>query len=144
MPDIEIITQETHVSIESGYTVEVEGDVTMVNVDFDNTVVNMDFGRQPIIIEQDAAVNMTVEEIHVAVSSDIAGSSGGTPGTAFLPVADEYDENDTHFYFGWDDGWLVQRQDRTTSLTVRATAANNPGYADLNAAWSARLSLVYS
>ncbi len=73
--------------------------------------------------------------------------NGGGSGTTFLPVSDNLDETDpTYFYFGWisvDGGWLIHRQERSSSLTSKATVSNNPGVLDLSTAWPDRLTLTY-
>ena len=67
---------------------------------------------------------------------------------SFLPVPDNLDESDvTYFYFGWTSvlgGWLVQRQTRSSSLTLTANIANNGGTPDLATAWPNRAILTYS
>jgi hypothetical protein len=70
------------------------------------------------------------------------------PVELFLGPSDETDDSDfVYFYFGWasvNGSWLVRRQTRSTSLTLNANIVNNPSYANLAAAWAARVSLTYS
>lgn len=66
----------------------------------------------------------------------------------YLPPADLIDEsNPPHFYFGWYNvggSWLIRRQKRNDASAKDATIDNNPGYADLDAAWPDRTSLNYA
>jgi hypothetical protein len=70
-------------------------------------------------------------------------------GANFLPSPDNIDDTSdpTYFYFGWidvDNGWLIHRQDRLSSLTTDATIANNGTMPDLATAWPSRATLAYS
>ena len=61
-----------------------------------------------------------------------------------LSVPNLLDEsNAVYFYFGWENvngGWLVQRQNRSTSITESATA----GHTNLTDAFADRINLEYS
>lgn len=63
---------------------------------------------------------------------------------SFLPPSDLFDESSTlFFYFGWENvngGWLVQRQNRSTSITESATT----GHTNLTEAFADRINLEYS
>ena len=89
-----------------------------------------------------------VLEIGPHTANNYLNFTGGTGGTSFLPVADLIDESDPiYFYFGWisvDNGWLVQRQVRTSSLTSNALAGINSGVPDLASAWPLRVTLNYN
>ena len=83
------------------------------------------------------------------ISAFDVGSGGGSssstlPTSNGLPVPDLFDENDPNFfYFGWENvngGWLVQRQNRSTSITESATT----GHANLTDAFADRTNLGYS
>jgi len=74
----------------------------------------------------------------------------GLPGTgqgSSYPNPDILDESDaTYFYFGWEsinDGWLVERQVRSTSQRRRATISANPDNLTFSSAWLDRASLSY-
>lgn len=61
----------------------------------------------------------------------------------YLAVPDRSEDTVTYFYFGWEDvggSWLVQRQDRVSSISLSATQ----GYDTLSEAWPNRNSLDYS
>jgi len=90
----------------------------------------------------------TAGQILVKQSAVDGDAAWEDQGPRFLPPPDLTDEADaTYFYFGWEDeggSWLVQRQDRLTSETLRADISNNPGFADLTAAWPNRVTLTYA
>ena len=86
------------------------------------------------------------DEFVLEIGPHTANNYLDTGGTSFLPVADLIDESDPiYFYFGWisvDNGWLVQRQVRTSSLTLKALAFNNSSI-PFNDAWTNRSTLMY-
>lgn len=97
------------------------------------------------------SVSALPEDVAIAISPFYQGPKGdpGTGGgSSFLPAPDRTDETDaTFFYFGWENvggDWLVQRQTRSTGVSVSATGSNNPSYADLTAAFPDRATLTYA
>ena len=68
----------------------------------------------------------------------------GEGGLDFLPPPDRFDEaSAVFFYFGFDleSGWLIERQLRATSQSVRARAADHPEFETLDEAWLERATL---
>lgn len=91
------------------------------------------------------------EPINVNVSLNIPTRNlGGSVGTVLienLPAPDLLDESSSvFFFFGYDleDGWLIERQTRATSISQRAARVNNPDFETLNEAWPERVSLNYA
>ena len=88
-----------------------------------------------------------VTRVFDQIADDIKALNSGLGGSADsnkLSVPDLLDEGDPNFfYFGWENvngGWLVQRQNRSTSITESATA----GHANLTDAFADRINLGYA
>ncbi len=67
-------------------------------------------------------------------------------GASFLSTPDESIDTAEYFYMGWLDvggSWLVRRIERSSSQSANAIASNNPEHTTLDAAWAARITLVY-
>jgi len=86
-----------------------------------------------------------VQESPVTEFQLVVGTRSG--GKKF-PLPDNFDETDElYFFFGWEEilgGWLIHRQVRLSSLTIRADVANNVTVPDLATAWPSRATLAYS
>jgi hypothetical protein len=62
------------------------------------------------------------------------------------PTNTDYSDSN-YFYFGYSNingNYIIERQDRTSSVSLRATVINNPTYTVYNNAWTNKSSLVYA
>lgn len=86
-----------------------------------------------------------VQESPVTEFQLVVGTRSG--GKKF-PLPDLFDETtEFYFFFGWEEilgGWLIHRQVRLSSLTIRADIDNNSSVPDLTSAWAIRETLAYS
>ncbi len=101
-------------------------------------------GQIYLIIDENRIAIATSDSTYQATLNEGEVSSGGGTISNDLPVPDLFDENDPNFfYFGWENvngGWLVQRQNRSTSITESATT----GHTNLTDAFADRINLGYA
>ena len=92
-------------------------------------------------------LQVEVTKVFDQIADDIKALNSGLGGSADsneLSAPDVFDESDPNFfYFGWENvngSWLVQRQNRSTSISKSATT----GHANLTDAFADRANLGYS
>lgn len=118
--------------------------------------INIPGGGGDVAVEDDGASIVAAASTLNFTGAGVVVTDAGSgqvdieiePVEFFLGPSDETDDSGAvYFYFGWasvNGSWLVRRQTRATSLTLNANIVNNPSYANLAAAWTARASLTYS
>lgn len=96
------------------------------------------------VLEHPGCLLLVETQVQPALVEISTIGTQGAPGTAFLPPPDLSDfQSPDFFYFGWNDlgdGWLIQRQSISTSLSLSA----RNGHAALSDAWIDRVNLEYT
>ncbi|MEM1149832.1 MAG: hypothetical protein AAGI03_04645 [Pseudomonadota bacterium] len=141
--------------------------VTAGSEHIDVSVKNAPVEVQTTVFRPDNSIQVGVSPVKVeAPQTGLRGETGpagppgeqgppgppGPPGnssdgSSFLPIADEFDETDsTFFFYGWENiygNWLIRRGDRLTAKKVKATQTENPTFQMSTEAWLNRASLNY-
>ena len=137
-------------------SVEIIADAQPVCVDPDGqTVVDVSPQTQIVAVtasvEPAQPVEVEVGQATVNVTASTVGIQGppGPTRTVTYVTPDEFEQNSEFAYFGWvqwpneNDPWRILRVSIGDWQRVKATAENNPSYADFASAWTDRAILSF-
>ncbi len=152
-PRLVAVVDDSSLVIESSPAPQITTRLSEISLVIDATSpgISATVESQELLVEAIEPARLVMEVNDNKLIVGVPGAGGGGVATLpphFLPPSDMVDDSGaTYFYFGWFDalgGWLVRRQLRVDATTADASVSNNPGYANLTAAWATKETLTYA